>query len=411
MNADGAGVVVRAPEQTPRRGSSGRFAAGVVVAALAIAGALVLMWRVGVGGFLEPPPAPIQELAFERVTLRPGTITMSVRNAGPDPIDIAQVLVDDAYWQFRVAPDAHLGRLERATVTLDYPWVAGEPLAITVLDATGTTFGHEIAAAGATPQVGGRTVLGYVLLGTYAGLIPVLLGLLLLPVLQRLGERGLSGLIGVTAGMLVFLALDALVESLELAGELPSAFQGVALTVGAAALSLMALAGVGRWMRTRRGRVHADGTAWSPLGVAYLVALGIGLHNLGEGLAIGSAHALGEIALGTFLVIGFALHNLTEGIGIVAPTVRTPPPVHHLLALGALAGLPTIAGTLVGGFAFSAVVAVLFLAVGIGAILQVVYELAGLIRRGSGRMAETPALLGVAVGFVVMYATGLLVKS
>ena len=147
----------------------------------------------------------------------------------------------------------------------------------------------------------------------------------------------------------------------------------------------------------------------SPLGLAFLVALGIGLHNFGEGLAIGSAQARGEIALGTALVVGFALHNLTEGIGIAAPTMQHLPDWRRLLALGAVAGLPTIAGTLVGGLAYSTLLGTLFLAIGVGAIAEVGDELTRYARRQAG--APGVLLAGAACGFAVMYATALMIAA
>ena len=112
-------------------------------------------------------------------------------------------------------------------------------------------------------------------------------------------------------------------------------------------------------------------------------------HNLGEGLAIGSAHARGDVALGTTLVFGFALHNITEGIGIAAPTMQRQPDWRRLLALGAVAGLPTIAGTPLGGLAYSVVLGVLFLAVGLGAIAELVDESAA--TPGGGPAPPGPA--------------------
>lgn len=381
--------------------SQSRWVPGLVVALAAVAAGLFVMTRFPVGDLLGSPPAPIQSLVFERVTFEPGRVIATVRNDGQDPIEIAQVLVDEAYWQFTADPGTRLERLDSTRLDIPFPWDAGDPMTITLVDSTGLTFEHEIEVVAETPQPGAKAAAGFALLGVYAGLVPVLLGLLFLPALRRLPERGLRFLLGLTAGLLLFLALDAMVESLELSEALAAPFQGTAVVFGAAAASFGVLAGIGRWLRRRR----AEGP--SGLQLAYLVAVGIGLHNLGEGLSIGSAQAIGAVALGTFLVIGFAIHNLTEGIGIVAPTVRTPPGLGHLLALGAIAGLPTIAGTLVGGFAFSPLLATVFLAVGIGAILQVVWELWGLARRTAVGASWAG---GLAAGFAVMYATGFLVK-
>ncbi|MGH2812591.1 MAG: hypothetical protein ACRDI1_07755, partial [Actinomycetota bacterium] len=146
--------------------------------------------------------------------------------------------------------------------------------------------------------------------------------------------------------------------------------------------------------------------------VAYAVAAGIGLHNLGEGLAVGAAYRLGEIALGAFLVIGFAVHNTTEGLGIVSLLGDRRTALKHLLALGAVAGVPTIAGAWIGAFVFSPLLAALFLAVAAGAISQVVVEVLKVARdEGEGGLASPPALLGIAAGLAAMYLTGLLVAA
>ena len=107
-------------------------------------------------------------------------------------------------------------------------------------------------------------------------------------------------------------------------------------------------------------------------------------------------------------MIGFLLHNTTEGIGIVAPLAREPVRAGTLLALGALAGLPTIAGTLIGGLSYSPVATVLFLAIGAGAVIQVVWVLGRLLsqREGSG-LTEPLNAAGLVAGLALMYATGL----
>jgi zinc transporter, ZIP family len=147
---------------------------------------------------------------------------------------------------------------------------------------------------------------------------------------------------------------------------------------------------------------------------ALLIAVGIGLHNFGEGLAIGSAFALGEAALGTLLIIGFTLHNTTEGLAIVAPLARDKQHVSlwELVKLGLIGGAPTIAGAWLGGFVYSPVWSVLFLAVGVGAIAQVIAQIAKQMTRGhaaSGVLTRGPVLAGLFAGVAVMYVTGMLV--
>ena len=327
--------------------------------------------------------------------------------------------MDEAYRVFSAESAGPLDRLESTRIRVPYPWIAGEPLAIAVVDSTGTTHEHAVEAAAETPVASGRTLAGYVLLGTYMGVIPVFLGLLFLPALARLGRNGLRFLLGVTGGLLVFLAVDALGESLELAGALSSALQGPALVFAGAVGTYAVLAYLSHRQRTQRSRraqskeagagISGSTPVASPLALAYLVAVGIGLHNLGEGLAVGSAHARGEIALGTALVVGFALHNITEGIAIASPTMARLPAFRHLFALGLVAGLPTIAGTLVGGLAYSTIAGTLFLAVGVGAIAEVVDELLRYSRRNPG--APGALLAGAASGFVLMYATALVIGA
>ncbi len=146
----------------------------------------------------------------------------------------------------------------------------------------------------------------------------------------------------------------------------------------------------------------------TPLYVATLIAAAIGLHNLGEGLAIGTSYATGEIALGTFLVIGFLIHNSTEGLGIVAPIASQRTNIGRLAGLGLLAGAPTVAGAWLGAFAYSSLLITLFFAIGAGAIIQVVYEIWRLLGT-RGRLTEPLNATGLVLGLATMYVTGLLV--
>ena len=124
------------------------------------------------------------------------------------------------------------------------------------------------------------------------------------------------------------------------------------------------------------------------------MALGIGLHNLGEGLAIGSAYAVGSLALGAALVVGFALHNTTEGLAIVAPVARsgTARP-RTLVLLGLLAGAPAILGAWIGASAFNPSLAALMFGIGAGAIAQVIVQIARQMRGAEGR-GLTPGVAG-----------------
>jgi zinc transporter ZupT len=348
---------------------------------------------------------PVEEVTVTRTILHedPSQIVLHVRNGGPDPVTIAQVLVDDAYWNHDVTPSRRLGRLDEARITIPYPWVEGETHHLLLLSETGVPFEHEIGVAVASPERGPATFGSLALVGLLVGLVPVVVGLLWFPFVRRLRPVWVNFFLALTVGLLVFLAADAIHEALELSADVPPAFQGVGLVVVGVVVALVALFALDGMLRRRRGGV-------TPLAVAFLIAAGIGLHNFGEGLAIGAAHALGEIGLGTFLIVGFALHNVTEGLGIVTPLARSRVHVGHLLGLGAVAGLPTVLGAWGGGFAYSPTMAVLFLSVGAGAIIQVVWEVAKLIRRDASLTAPAPAL-GFLAGVLVMYTTGLFVAA
>jgi zinc transporter ZupT len=170
--------------------------------------------------------------------------------------------------------------------------------------------------------------------------------------------------------------------------------------------SYLVLSGVEAWLRGRRERA----TAATGGHVAMLVAIAIGLHNLGEGLAIGSAYAVGALALGAFLVIGFALHNTTEGLAIVAPVAQRPPGLGRLALLGLIAGGPAVLGAWIGASAFNASLAAFLLGAGAGAIVQVVQQLVPSIRDRSGQALNPASVAGILAGFAVLYATSLMIS-
>jgi zinc transporter, ZIP family len=360
----------------------------------------------GAGVSREDAP-PVEDLSVQRVALPTEyEFVLSVRNSGPEPVTLSQVVVNDAIWDFETAPDNTIPRLGSATVTIPYSWVEGEAYEIILITSTGTTFDAEVPVAVLTPGFSGETFWRYALIGTYVGVIPVALGLLWYPFLRRLGSAGMNFVLAMTVGLLAFLVVDTLQEAIEVAVELPGVFSGIPLVILLTLLTLLGLLGTERLLR--RGREEA-----TRLGTSYRIALGIGLHNLGEGLAIGAAFALGEAALGIFLVVGFTLHNITEGVGIAAPILRERPRLAHFLWLVLLGGGPAILGTWIGGFAFSNLLTAVFLAVGAGAILQVIYEVTRLLLKDSTRSKapalSAPNLGGLLVGVAIMYATALLV--
>jgi zinc transporter ZupT len=233
--------------------------------------------------------------------------------------------------------------------------------------------------------------------------------MLWLPFVRRIDPSWIRFLLAFTIGLLVFLGVDAALEGIEIANEGPQAFGGAALVFLGALSSYLALAAVDGWLARRRESAGARGAAGAYL--ALLVAIGIGLHNLGEGLAIGSAYAGGALALGAFLVVGFAIHNTTEGLAIVAPMASARPRLGRLVALGLIAGAPAVLGAWIGAAAFNASLVAFLLGVGAGAIVQVVVAILPSVRDDdSGRALDHVAAIGILTGVAAMYLTGLLVS-
>lgn len=347
-------------------------------------------------------PPPTDELDIRRVELRPGEVRVHVRNPQRDPITIALVTVDDAIVPFTMDGPTELGRLRSTTVVVPYDWVEDEPLAVGVTSSTGIQVTAEVPAAVETPLPSARGFLGYASVGLLVGVVPVALGLLWVPSLRRLDPRWLAGFLALTCGLLTFLGVEALFEAFELQAGLPGALGGpglVLLGVAGATLGMTLLA-------SRLGR----GSGATGLALALLVAIGIGVHNLGEGLAIGTSFALGELQLGTFLVIGFMVHNLTEGLGIAAPAARERVSYAQLAGLALVAGAPAILGAWLGGYATNDTLAVLFFGIAAGAALQVVVEVGRYVARTApGGLGSSPVLAGFLAGIALMWVTGLLV--
>lgn len=359
---------------------------------------------------------PVERLVITRVDLSPGEMRLSIVNDGPDTVTLAQVTVDDAFWAFEMEPSSALSHLQRGTITIPYPWMHGETHHVRLLTSSGVTFDHEIGVALETPRPTARFFAVFALIGLYVGVVPVAIGLLWYPLMSRLGKRGLEFLLALTIGLLLFLFVDSVTEGLEAAAGVPGSYQGVALFVFGAAAAYIALEAIGGALAARRQRHRPDvndqaGTGWI---LALLIAIGIGLHNFGEGLAIGSAFTLGEIALGTLLIVGFTLHNTTEGLAIVAPLARGGERIGlwRLVQLGLIGGVPTILGAWLGGFVYTPALAVLFLALGVGGIAQVTRQI---LKQTTGSRTATeylrqgPAVAGLALGVLIMYVTGLIV--
>jgi zinc transporter, ZIP family len=383
-----------------------RTAILIVVPVVLLAGVIALFMATGGAGVNVAPAVPVETLVFDRTILRPGQIELHVQNTSPQPLTVAQVNISDAFWPFSISPEATLPRLGRATILITYPWVHGEPYSIDLLTSNAIKLSTAIPAASETVTASRGTLLSFTLIGLYVGIIPVFLGLFWYPALRRLGPRWMMFLMAITAGLLIFLGIDAGSEALELANEVGGPFQGVGLVGIGIVGTFLLLDAISR----RQTAASGSGMA-RRLAIATMIAVGIGLHNLGEGLAIGASYATGAATLGTFLVIGFIIQNITEGLGILAPILRHRPSLGRLALMGLVAGAPAIAGVWAGGLTFSQPLAVLFLAVGAGAVFEVVYEIGKLIAHDA---AERPMPLtifgGVSAGMLLLYITGVLIK-
>ena len=391
-------------EQTTNRFTIRTFGL-LLLPIILLAGVIFLFLSTG-GGLDLQSAAPVEDLTIERYTLSPTKIEIFVRNAGPEPLTISTLIINDAVWPFSVSPDNTIPRLGQGTIHLEYPWVYGEAYGITLFTSNAVAFDVEIPVAFETPKPSSSTFWSFALIGLYVGVIPVFLGIFWFPALRQLGRRWMVFLMAITAGLLIFLGLDTLVEALENAAHAPSPFQGIGLIGIGAVATFLLLDAISR-KQTSTGRSESE----QRLSLAYMIAIGIGIHNLGEGLAIGAAYNIGEIALGTFLVVGFIIQNITEGLGIIAPVLRDRPGIRSLLWMGLIGGAPAILGAWIGGFAPSPTLATLFLAVGTGAIFEVVYEITKLIQKDTRKVAMPMTVFsGVLTGMLLLWVTGLLIK-
>jgi zinc transporter ZupT len=350
---------------------------------------------------------PLPDVTIEKVEFLDGIIVAHVRNTGPQAIEIAQADVNDRILPAAIEPSKTLDRFAEARVVIPFPWIEGVPYEIGVTTSDGTRFAKAVAAAAPTPQPDAGQVSLFALLGTYVGVIPVLIGLLWYPFIKRLSPNKYNFFLSLTAGLLLSLGIDAVVDANEIAvANLAGAFQGQIMIATVTIVSFLALMYVSeRLVDGAKGKIIKGSFA-----IALMVAIGIGLHNLGEGLAIGGAMVLGEVALSTFLIVGFTLHNTTEGLAIVAPMAKERPKVLYLVALGIIAGAPAIAGMWIGGFVSSPAASIAFLAIGAGAIFQVVVSLGRFVSRSSGgKFLTGPTVAGIAAGMLIMYLTALLI--
>jgi zinc transporter, ZIP family len=391
---------VEALERAPVRGARLWLLGLVPLALLGIV--LGLFFALGGTGIGKPKGAPPQEnLSVERTILRPGQIELRVRNNGLDEVRVAQAVVNDGFVAF-TGGHHPIGHLDSAKLVIAYPWIGGEAYEISLLLSTGTTIAASIDAAVETPKATASFYGLMALLGTYVGIIPVMLGLLWLPFFRAVGWRWFRFLMAVTIGLLLFLVIEATLEGIETAQDSAPVFGGALLVFAGALFAYLLLKAADTRLRSERSKEGFAGA-----NVALLVSIGIGLHNLSEGLGIGAAYAIGSVAFGTFLVVGFTIQNVTEGLAIVAPLARAKPQIARLLGLGLLAGAPAIVGAWIGSVAFNASLAALLFGVAAGAVIQVAEVIWPAMRDSAGRAINFLSFGGIAVGFGILYVTSL----
>ena len=391
------------PSKRPRLNTLAFLLAPVLV----LAGVIALFVFTKGAGLNVTPAVPIENLQFARTILRPGQIELHLRNTSPQGISIAQININEATWPYSISPGPKIPRLGTAVILLNYPWVQAEAYEITVFSSNSIPFNTSIPVATTTATASADTLWSFTLIGIYVGIIPVVLGMFWLPALERVGPRAMMFLMSATVGLLVYLGIDATTEALEIGGKLGGAFQGTGIVGIGIVGTFLLLDAVGRQQRSI-GRSEAG----QRMALAVMIAVGIGLHNLGEGLAIGAAYTVGAAALGTFLVVGFIIQNITEGLGIIVPISKDKPTIRSLALLGLIGGGPAIVGAWIGGLVYSQPLSVLFLAIGAGAVFQVAYEIGRQMiwKEVAKRQISVTVFAGVLTGMLTLYVTGVVIK-
>ena len=385
--------------------SKGRvIASGIIPFVFVI---LMMAYIFGPGADLLDFGVLLPEVTIEKVDFVDSEIQATVRNTGPIPVEVVMADVNDRIQPAAVEPDKFLERFETTLVRIPFEWNEAEPYTIGITLEDGTRFAKEIKAAAPALELSLDLAIFFAIIGMYVGVIPVMIGLLWLPFIKKISRQKYHFFLALTAGLLLFLAIDSIEEAIAVSDEsLADSFNGTLLVATVTVLSFLGLYYAGNKLTSKAGSSKLT----KPVAMALMISIGIGLHNFGEGLAIGAAVGMGSIAFSTFLIVGFALHNTTEGLAIAAPMSRGKLMLGKLAAMGMIAGSPAIFGAWIGGFVYSPFTSVIFLAVGAGAIFQVIFVILKWIQDQSDQKLSGLAVVsGFSVGMLVMYLTSILV--
>ena len=385
-----------------------QFSKGKLIASGLIPFALVILmvaYIFGPGAELTDLGVALPEISIEKVDFVKSEIQIIVRNTGPMTVKVVMADVNDRIQPAAIEPDKVLNRYETALVRIPFEWNEAEPYIVGITIDDGTRFEKEIEAAASSLEPNSDLIGYFAIVGTYVGIIPVMIGLAWLPFIKRISKNKYNFFLALTIGLLLFLGIDAIEEAVEVANEnLADSFNGMLLIFTVVLLSFLGLFYV-----SEKFAINSTTKIAAPLAVGLMIAIGIGLHNFGEGLAIGAAVGLGQVALTTYLIVGFALHNTTEGIAIAAPLAKGKTSIIKFGALGMIAGAPAIFGAWVGGFLYSPFSAVIFLSIGSGAIFQVIVIIFRWLQSGDKHLSSAAIISGIAVGVAIMYLTSIFV--